>query len=102
MDLLSVDVKMKIINQKVSLILVRPFIVRPAWVLSNRLKSRVRPSSGKYIAKRLAVSSVRRNTYSRLRTLKEVRGQTSGLTNRNHIRQNTRIRLHDKLKSNSY
>ena len=76
--------------------------VRPAWVLSNGLKSQVRPSSGKYIAKRLAVSSVRRNTYSRLRTLKEVRGQTSGLTNRNHIRQNTRIRLHDKLKSNSY
>ena len=27
-----------------------PFYVRPAWVLSNGLKSRVRPSSGKYIA----------------------------------------------------
>ena len=26
------------------------FYVRPAWVLSNGLKSRVRPSSGKYIA----------------------------------------------------
>ncbi len=41
------------------------------------------------------MSSARRN-------LKEVRGQTSGLTNRNHIRQDTRIRLHNKLKANSY
>ncbi len=28
----------------------RSYHVRPAWVLSNGLKSRVRPSSGKYIA----------------------------------------------------
>ena len=41
------------------------------------------------------VSAVRRN-------LKEVGWQISGLTNRNHIRLQLRIRLHDKLKSNNY
>ena len=34
--------------------------------------------------------------------LKEVGGQISGLTNRNHIRLWLRIRLPNKLKSNNY
>ena len=41
------------------------------------------------------VSAVRRN-------LKEVGWQISGLTNRNHIRPQLRIRLPTKLKSNNY
>ena len=34
--------------------------------------------------------------------LKEVGWQISGLTNRNHIRLQLRIRLHNKSKSNNY
>ena len=54
------------------------FFVRPAWANSNGCKSRVRPCSGKHIANSKGVHSDMESEGSSR--------QTSGLTNRNHIR----------------
>ena len=69
------------------------FMVRPAWAQSNGCKSRVRPCSGKHIAKGKGVG--------REAESKGSRRQTSGLTNRNHIRQSLWVRLPYKSKPNS-
>ena len=72
-----------------------PFIaVRPAGARSNGWKSRTRPDSGKCIA---YGKGVHREVES-----EGSRRQTSGLTNRNHMRQQLRVRLRYKLKPNNY
>ena len=68
--------------------------MRLAAHVSNGCKSRIRPSSGKDIAKTKGVVGDRESE-GRWR-------QISGLTNRNHIRPQLRIRLQTKLKSNNY
>ena len=70
------------------------FVVRLAAHVSNGCKSLICPSSGKDIAK---TKGVHREVESEGRWR-----QISGLTNRNHIRLQLRIRLHYKLKSNNY
>ena len=70
------------------------FVVRPVWAQSNRWKSVTHPGSGKCIAKS---KGVHREVES-----EESFRQSSGLTNRNHIRLQLRIRLLLKLKSNNY
>lgn len=56
-----------------------PFCVRPAWAQSNGCKSRMRVSSAKHIANGKGVHRKVESEGSRR--------QTSGLTNRNHMRQ---------------
>ena len=68
--------------------------MRLAAHVSNGLKSLIRPSSGKDIAKTKGVVGDYESE-GRWR-------QISGLTNRNHIRLQLRIRLQIKLKSNNY
>ena len=70
------------------------FVVRPVWVQSNRWKSVTHPDSGKCIAKS---KGVHREVES-----EESWRQSSGLTNRNHMRLQLVIRLPYKLKSNNY
>ena len=70
------------------------FYVRLAAHVSNGWKSPIRPSSGKDTAK---TKGVQREVESEGRWR-----QISGLTNRNHIRLQLRIRLHNKSKSNNY
>ena len=70
------------------------FMVRPVWAQSNRWKSVTRPGSGKCVAKS---KGVHREVES-----EESFRQSSGLTNRNHIRLQLGIRLPYKLKSNNY
>ena len=70
------------------------FLVRPVWAQSNRWKSVTRPGSGKCVAKS---KGVHREVES-----EESFRQSSGLTNRNHIRLQLGIRLPYKLKSNNY
>ena len=70
------------------------FVVRLAAHVSNGWKSRIRPSSGKGIAKTKGVVGDHESE-GRWR-------QISGLTNRNHIRLQLRIRLQHKSKSNNY
>ena len=77
------------------------FRVRLAAHVSNGWKSLIHPSSGKDIAKTKGVLFIELLWL----TWGESEGrwrQISGLTNRNHIRLQLRIRLHDKLKSNNY
>ena len=62
--------------------------------LTGESPEHAQPSSGKCIVRG---KGVRREAES-----EGSPRQTSGLTNRNRIRRNLRIRLHDKLKSNSY
>ena len=69
-------------------------MVRPAWAQSNGCKSRVRVDSAKHIAKGKGVLGDEESEGSRR--------QTSGLTNRNHIRYRLGIRLPAKSKSNNY
>ena len=69
-------------------------LVRLAAHVSNGWKFLIRPSSGKDIAKTKGVVGDCESE-GRWR-------QISGLTNRNHIRLQLRIRLLDKLKSNNY
>ena len=71
-----------------------PYYVRLAAHVSKGWKSQIRPSSGKDIAK---TKGVHREVESEGRWR-----QISGLTNRNHIRLQLRIRLQHKLKSNNY
>ena len=68
--------------------------VRLAAHVSNGWKFLIRPSSGKDIAKTKGVVGDCESE-GRWR-------QISGLTNRNHIRLQLRIRLQYKLKSNNY
>ena len=68
--------------------------MRLAAHVSNGWKSRIRPSSGKDIAKTKGVVGDYESE-GRWR-------QISGLTNRNHIRLQLRIRLPYKPKSNNY
>ena len=68
--------------------------MRLAAHVSNGCKSLIRPSSGKDTAK---TKGVHREVES-----EESWRQSSGLTNRNHIRLQLRIRLLDKPKSNNY
>ena len=75
-------------------ILLRRLLVCPAWVQSNGCKSRTRPDSGKCIAQGKGVHREVESEGSRR--------QTSGLTNRNHIRQQLRVRLQIKPKPNNY
>ena len=70
------------------------FYVRLAAHVSNGWKSPIRPSGGKDTAK---TKDVHREVESEGRWR-----QISGLTNRNHIRLQLRIRLHNKSKSNNY
>ena len=70
------------------------FVVRLAAHVSSGCKSLIRLSSGKNIAK---TKGVHREVESEGRWR-----QISGLTNRNHIRLQLRIRLLHKLKSNNY
>ena len=77
------------------------FWVRLAVHVSNGWKSLIHPSSGKDIAKTKGVLFIELLWL----TWGESEGrwrQISGLTNRNHIRLQLRIRLHNKLKSNNY
>ena len=71
-----------------------PFCVRLAAHVSNGWKSPIRPSSGKDTTK---TKGVHREVKSEGRWR-----QISGLTYRNHIRLQLRIRLHNKPKSNNY
>ena len=68
--------------------------VRPLCAQSNRWKSVTCPSNGKCIAKS---KGVHREVESG-----ESWRQNFGLMNRNHIRLQLGIRLHNKLKSNNY
>ena len=68
-------------------------LVCAPWARSNGCKSRTRPDSGKCIAEQ----QVHREVESEGRWR-----QISGLTNRNHIRLQLRIRLPTKPKSNNY
>ena len=68
--------------------------MRLAAHVANRCKSLIRPGSGKDTAK---TKGVHREVESEGRWR-----QISGLTNRNHIRLQLRIRLLHKLKSNNY
>ena len=68
--------------------------VRLAAHVANGWKFLIRPSSGKDTAK---TKGVHRKVESEGRWR-----QISGLTNRNHIRLQLRIRLQNKLKSNNY
>ena len=72
----------------------RSFYVRLAAHVSNGWKSPIRPSSGKDTAKTKGVHC-EVESEGRWR-------QISGLTYRNHIRLQLRIRLHNKPKSNNY
>ena len=69
-------------------------LVRLAAHVTKGCKSLIRPSSGKDIAKTKGVHC-EVESEGRWR-------QISGLTNRNHIRLQLRIRLLNKLKSNNY
>ena len=69
-------------------------MVRLAAHVSSGCKSLIRPSSGKNIAKTKGVHC-EVESEGRCR-------QISGLTNRNHIRLQLRIRLLNKPKSNNY
>ena len=76
------------------------FVCAP-WARSRRWKSWTCPGSGKDTAKTKDVLFIEILWL----TWGESEGrwrQISGLTNRNHIRLQLRIRLHDKLKSNNY
>ena len=75
--------------------------VRLAAHVSNGWKSLIHPSSGKDIAKTKGVLFIELLWLTRGESEGRWR-QISGLTNRNHIRLQLRIRLHDKLKSNNY
>ena len=84
-----------------SILLLGIFMVRLAAHVSNGWKSLIHPSSGKDIAKTKGVLFIELLWL----TWGESEGrwrQISGLTNRNHIRLQLRIRLHNKLKSNNY
>ncbi len=70
------------------------FFVCAPWARSNGCKSRTHPGSGKCIAKS---KGVHREVES-----EESWRQSSGLTNRNHIRLQSGIRLRNKSKSNNY
>ncbi len=75
--------------------------VRPAAHVSNRCKSGIRPVVGR-IQPKARVSIVRWNLKKAGYGEHTNPGQSSGLTNRNHIRLCMRVRLQDKLKPNNY